>query len=92
MSRQEREGTKLSEVIKLASLRHMPIGPSSRASAGNVANPGLEHFERNGKWGKEVSGESDRVTNKPGINAQISSFVLGRPLRPCIASKREEEN
>ena len=93
MSSQEREGTKLSEAIKLASRRHMLIWPSLRPIVENVANLGLKHLERNGRWSKEVWGESDRVTNLPSMDAQISSFVLSRPCDPvCIASKREEEN
>ena len=89
MSRQEREGTKLSETIKLASRRHMLIWPSLRPFAENVANPGLKHLERNGRWSKEVWGESDRVTNLPSMNAQISSFVLGRPCDP-VSRQREK--
>jgi len=38
MSRQEREGTKLSEAVKLASRSHISILPISSPLARNVAN------------------------------------------------------
>jgi hypothetical protein len=43
MSRQERQGMKLSEAIKHAPRRHIPILPVSSPLAGNVANRELEH-------------------------------------------------
>jgi hypothetical protein len=43
MIRQERQATKLSEAIKHASRRHIPILPVPSPLAGNVANRELEH-------------------------------------------------
>ena len=89
MSRREGEGTKLSEAIELASRRQMPIWPSSRPFAGNVANPGLEHSNETENGAKSHGRSTGRVANIPSINARMSSFLLDRP-RDHISRQREE--
>ena len=78
MSRQEREGTKLSEEARFA----------FSSSGANLAfietlcwergEPRTGALEQNGNGTKRHAGESDRATNIQRINAQISSFASGR--------------
>jgi len=88
MSRQEREGTKLSEAIKLASRRHMPRWPSPGPFTEDVANPGLERLNEMENGARRHGGESEGVTNVPSINARTPWFVLGRP---CDDVSRQRE-
>ena len=90
MSRREREGTRLSEVIELSSRRQMPIWSPSRHFSGNVANSGLEHENDTENGVKWHGGSSDRVTNIPSINGQISSFVWVDPATMCRVKERRE--